>query len=105
PPSLQALGHTRRLPDAGHIHHYAAAEDPGALAQERQAFDAVSAGLPGPRCTENSAALCSDAPLPSFEADHWLRAGLLLYGASALPGRSGSELGLRPAMSLHARLL
>jgi alanine racemase len=102
---LQALVHAGRLAGAGHFHHYAAAEDPGALAQERQAFDAVSAGLPGPRCTENSAALCSDAPLPSFEADHWLRAGLLLYGASALPGRSGSELGLRPAMSLHARLL
>lgn len=102
---VQALAQNRLLAAAGHLHHYAASDDPRALALERQAFAHVTDGLPGLRCTGNSAALCSDVPVPIHPAGQWLRCGLLLYGASALPGLTGAELGLRPAMSLHARLL
>lgn len=102
---LHALSRVGALAGAGHLHHYASAEDPQALAAERQAFAAVTAGMPGPRCTGNSAALCSHSTVAETAHGQWLRCGLLLYGASALPGRTGAELGLRPAMSLHARLL
>ncbi|MFA7668620.1 MAG: alanine racemase [Burkholderiaceae bacterium] len=102
---LQALAQNGRLAAAGHLHHYAMAEDAQALATEQQAFARVTAGLPGPHSTGNSAALCGVAPGPIHPAGHWLRCGLALYGASALPGRTGAQLGLRPAMSLHARLL
>lgn len=102
---LHALAMQGRLAGAGHLHHYACAEDPVSLALEREAFDALTAGLPGPRCSGNSASLCSDAPQTYSAKDEWLRCGLALYGASALPGRSGPELGLRPAMSLQAPLL
>lgn len=102
---LHALAVAGALAGAGHLHHYAAAEDPRALALERQAFAAATAGLPGPRCTGNSAALCGDAAVAAHGAGQWLRCGLLLYGASALPGKTGAQLGLRPAMSLRARLL
>ncbi len=102
---LQSLVHRGILTAAGHLHHYAASEDPAALDLERRGFAAVTEGLPGPHCTGNSAALCGDAAVPIHHAGQWLRCGLLLYGASALPGRTGAELGLRPAMSLRARLL
>lgn len=102
---LHALARDGALAAAGHLHHYAMAEDPQALAAERQAFAQATAGLPGPHSTGNSAALCGNAPWPAHAAGHWLRCGLALYGASAVPGRNGARLGLRPAMSLHARLL
>lgn len=102
---LRELVQSGKIAGAGHLHHYAAAEDPQALPQERQAFESEVGFLPGPRCTGNSAALCGDLPETLHPDGHWLRSGLLLYGGSALPGRHGADLGLRPAMSLHAPLL
>jgi len=102
---LQALKAQGRIAEAGHLHHYAAAEDPESLVQERQEFARLIEGLPGPHCTGNSAALCGPLPEPLHPGGHWLRCGLLLYGASALPGATGAQLGLRPAMSLRARLV
>ncbi len=40
-----------------------------------------------------------------FEGDHWIRPGLSLFGVSPFPGRSGSDLGLRPVMHFEARLI
>lgn len=102
---LTALTEAGVLAGAGHLHHYAASEDPIALARERREFASDTGHLSGPRNTGNSAALCGDHPEDLHRAGHWLRCGLLLYGASALPGFTGPCLGLRPAMSLHARLL
>ena len=36
---------------------------------------------------------------------HWVRPGIMLYGASPLMGRSAAELGLLPVMGLEARLI
>lgn len=91
--------------EAGHLHHYATAEDPEALRLEREEFARVVGQLPGPRSTGNSAALCGELPEPIVPGQHWLRCGLLLYGASAVPGITGLELGLRPSMSVHSRLV
>ncbi len=102
---LQVLAASGALGGAGHLHHYACAEDPAELALEQKAFDTITAGLPGPRCSGNSAALCSHASVYEGQTSQWLRCGLALYGASALPGITGPQLGLRPAMSLRARLL
>ncbi len=102
---LLALVQSGTLIGAGHLHHYAASEDAQALQFERQSFACATAQLPGPYCTANSAALCGEGPGPLHEGGHWLRCGLLLYGASALPPSTGPELGLQPAMNLHARLL
>ena len=102
---LKALADTGVIEEAGHLHHYAASEDPQALSLERQAFFRTIEGLDGPHCTGNSAALCGVGPGPLSPLGHWLRCGLLLYGASAVAPVTGPQLGLRPAMSLHARLL
>lgn len=102
---LKALVEAGTLLQAGHLHHYAAAENPAMLVQEREEFLAGVGQLPGPHNTGNSAALCGEHPETIHAAGHWLRCGLLLYGASALPGVTGPDLGLRPAMSLRAPLL
>ncbi len=57
-------------------------------------FTAVTRGLPGERSIANSAGLCA---WPEARAD-WVRPGLMLYGLSPFPDRSGAELGLRPVM-------
>jgi len=36
---------------------------------------------------------------------HWVRPGVMLYGASPLKGRTAAELGLRPVMRLATRLI
>jgi len=83
--------------------HLACADEPeGAFHQAQvQRFLALTEGLPGERSLANSAALLSR---PDLALD-WVRPGIALYGASPFPGTMGAELGLRPAMTLHARLL
>lgn len=83
--------------------HFACADRPehplNAVQLER--FDRAVRGLDGPHCLANSAALLN---LPQTRRD-WVRAGLLLYGVSPLPDCTGTDLGLRPAMTLESRLI
>lgn len=87
----------------GLMSHLASADlkdDPeNALQLER--FQQATAGLPGARSLANSAAMLNFA---EAQAD-WIRPGLLLYGVSPLSGVSGAELGLRPVMTLHSRVI
>lgn len=92
-----------RVTGVGHMNHYAAADQPGGIAPARAAFEALTAGLPGPRSTCNSAALLGCPSLAA--ADQWVRPGLALFGASPLPGRSAAQFGLQPAMSLHSTVV
>jgi len=64
-------------------------------------FEAATAGLPGPRSLANSAAVLG---WPRSHGD-WVRPGGALYGLSVAAGRSGADFGLRPAMTLHTRLI
>jgi len=83
--------------------HFACADDAGDALNRRQLerFDFATAGLEGPRCLANSAALLN---FPDARRD-WVRVGLLLYGASPLADRDGPALGLEPAMTLESRLI
>jgi alanine racemase len=83
--------------------HFAASDDFDGLQTRDQiaAFDAACSGLPGPRSLSNSAAVLG---WPAASAD-WVRPGGALYGISVVPGRSGADFGLRPAMSLGSRLI
>jgi len=83
--------------------HFACADEPGHPLTTRQ-LDSFRdlADLPvDGRSLANSAAILS---LPPAHQD-WLRPGIMLYGASPFGGRSAAELGLRPAMTLSARLI
>jgi len=88
---------------AGWITHLACADDTGNAMTQRQVevFERSLQGLPGPRSIANSAGLIA---WPQARAD-WVRPGLMLYGASPMPGQTGADLGLRPAMRVESRLI
>lgn len=88
------------LAGLGHLQHYASSEEAQPLREERLAFQTLITDLPGPVCTENSAALLSDPASAASTA--WVRSGIALYGVSPLAGLTGHDLGLRPAMTLQA---
>lgn len=83
--------------------HFAASDEfEGAQTRAQIAcFEEVTAGLPGPRSLANSSAVLG---WPRSHAD-WVRPGGALYGLSVVPGRSGADFGLRPAMALQTRLV
>ncbi|MFP4208821.1 MAG: alanine racemase [Wenzhouxiangella sp.] len=85
------------------VSHFATAEaaDDRLVSEQMARFDRAVSALEGEHCLANSAAILN------HPATHrqWVRAGILLYGISPLPGRTGPELGLKPAMTLEAELL
>lgn len=87
----------------GWITHLSCADEPDNPATRLQvkAFGEALGTLPGARSIANSAGLLA---WPEARTD-WVRPGLMLYGASPLPGRGGRELGLRAAMNLSSRLI
>lgn len=87
----------------GWITHLACAdevENP-ATPQQITAFNAALQEVTGPRSIANSAGLLA---WPGARVD-WVRPGLMLYGASPLPGKVGSDLGLKPVLTLQSRLI
>lgn len=96
----------RALPQIGEIRwmtHFACADENDREISEAQmgAFTSAIGTLPGERSLANSAAL------QAFPASHgdWVRPGGMLYGLSTFARRMGSDLGLKPAMSLSTRLI
>ncbi|BCX82861.1 alanine racemase [Methylomarinovum caldicuralii] len=83
--------------------HLACADetDNPATAEQLRHFGRLCEGTAFERSCANSAAILA---WPQSHGD-WVRPGLMLYGISPFPGRSGAELGLRPAMAFRARLI
>lgn len=74
---------------------------PVGIAEQLRVFDRACSGLRLARCVANSAALVLH-PQVGGEA---VRPGIALYGATPMAGRPAASFGLRPAMSLTARVL
>lgn len=87
----------------GWITHLACADEAENPATSNQiaAYNTALQGVAGPRSIANSAGLLA---WPATRVD-WVRPGLMLYGASPLPGKTGVELGLKPALTLQSRLI
>jgi len=64
-------------------------------------FNRAIEGFPGQRSIANSAGIIG---WPNVISD-WVRPGLMLYGCSPFAGKTGTDFGLRPVMSLHARVI
>jgi alanine racemase len=64
-------------------------------------FAQACGALPGPRNIANSAGILA---WPESHAD-WVRPGIMLYGVSPFEGEQGTEIGLRPVMSLCSELI
>ena len=87
----------------GLMTHFAEADavDSEATTQQISLFNKVTSHLQGPRSLANSAGILA---WPAAHAD-WVRPGLMLYGASPFPNKTGLDHGLQPVMTLWSRLI
>jgi alanine racemase len=92
-----------RAAGIGHLNHYGQADEEDSMAKADASFRKTTSGLPGMVSTCNSAALLRK--VNHSPTTDWARPGVMLYGVSPLPGIAGSHLGLKPAMTLTARLI
>lgn len=85
------------------ITHFANADDllDDKTRRQVELFNDAVQGYPGQRSIANSAGIIG---WPNIISD-WVRPGLMLYGCSPFPGKTGADFGLKPVMSLHSRLI
>jgi alanine racemase len=83
--------------------HFANADDlnDGKTARQIELFHASIRTYPGERSIANSAGVLAWRD----SLAEWVRPGVMLYGISPFPGKCGRDLGLKPLMSLHSRLI
>lgn len=83
--------------------HFARSDefDVESTSQQIHRFKAATADLAGERSLANSAAVLG---WPQAHVD-WIRPGGALYGISVVAGKTGSDFGLRPAMTFSTRLI
>ena len=88
---------------AGLMTHLANADDPtdASVMAQLHCLATCCPTYTGPRCIANSAGIIA---WPTSHAD-WVRPGLMLYGASPCQDRSAEHIGLRPVMTLSAKLI
>lgn len=88
----------------GIMSHFASADEPdsASLAAQLQALPELQRQFPALAFSfANSAAICG---LPNTQA-HWVRPGIMLYGASPFAEQQAEALGLAPVMSLYAPVI
>ncbi len=83
--------------------HLADADNPDRAFTEAQIkkFAEITHAISAPKSILNSAGIVA---YPDALAD-WVRPGIMLYGVSPFSQRSGIEMGLRPVMTLSAKLI
>lgn len=81
--------------------HFATADEDFGIDWQWQRFIARAEAAKLPISAANSAALLR---YPETRRD-WVRAGIMLYGASPFAGVSAEQLGLKPAMTLQSRII
>jgi alanine racemase len=129
--AAQAFARLRALPNVASdivlMTHFAASDefDKPMTAEQIARFEEATRDLPGERALANSAGVLgwpearasptrsrprqSDSrqsdPGQSDPRQYWVRVGGLLYGLSVVEGKSGTDLGFEPVMTLAAKLI
>jgi alanine racemase len=83
--------------------HFAASDefDNALTADQTATFEQATHDLSGPRALGNSAGMLG---WPAARGD-WVRVGGLLYGLSVVAGKTGTDLGFEPVMTLSTKLI
>ncbi|MGZ8190933.1 MAG: alanine racemase [Methylococcaceae bacterium] len=83
--------------------HFANADDKqdAMTLRQIQLFNDTVAGYPGERSMANSAGILAWRQALT----DWVRPGVMLYGISPFPESTGEQIGLKPIMGLHSRLI
>ncbi|MBA3660103.1 MAG: alanine racemase [Gammaproteobacteria bacterium] len=98
---LNALPHIKK--PIGLMTHFAEADllDSSMTLQQINCFNQIANRYDVPKSLANSAAIIA------WKEAHgdWVRPGLMLYGASPFPQKTGLDHGLKPVMTLTSRLI
>jgi alanine racemase len=81
--------------------HFACADEARGVSGQLDVFNELASAYRVPRSLANSAALLR---YPNTHGD-WVRPGIMLYGASPFADKTAQELHLRPAMTLHSKII
>lgn len=83
--------------------HFSNADDilNNKTAKQISSFKKLTSNLEGECCTANSAAIISWQESHM----HWVRPGIMLYGASPFSDKTGLKLNLKPVMTLSSRII
>lgn len=83
--------------------HFATADESAhpLISAQLNRFEALIEGHAAPRSIGNSAGVLAGLAAE----DHWVRAGIALYGSSPLSAQSADELGLEPVMTLESEVI
>lgn len=106
PAVMEKLKRHAAVRDITLMTHFSHADEAAGIAAQMEVFEALAAPYRAARSLANSAALLR---YPQTHAD-WVRPGIMLYGASPF-GHGGAgqpdtrQLGLKPAMTLHSRII
>ena len=103
PAVVQTLKSLRHVRIEGVMSHLANADDLSDFTtkNQRRTFLDAAQEYSYPLSLANSAGVLG---WPGTHLD-WVRPGIMLYGCSPIQGRSEAKLGLRPAMTLEARII
>lgn len=109
PDAWRRLASLPGVRSVGLVTHFARADEPatGHTAQQIAVFRSLQSvlqaetGHPVPDSLANSAGILA---WPAAQGS-WVRPGIMLYGSSPFADRSAEELGLKPVMTLHSRLI
>jgi alanine racemase len=98
---LERLGGDARIGSITLMTHFACADDARGITEQHERFLPAARARPLPHSIANSATILR------FPQAHgqWIRPGIMLYGASPFAEEPASELGLRPVMTLTARII
>lgn len=99
-----ALAALRSNPGIGEITlltHFSNADDERGVAWQLERLERIAGGAGLPRSLANSAAILR---YPETHCD-WIRPGIMLYGCSPFPDKTGLALGLKPAMTLASEVI
>jgi alanine racemase len=98
---IERLRRHRAVRDITLMTHFANADEARGVAEPLALFSDIAAPHRVARSLANSAALLR---YPETHGD-WVRPGIMLYGASPFAEVSAQQLGLKPAMTLHSRII
>ncbi|MDH4284621.1 MAG: alanine racemase, partial [Gallionellaceae bacterium] len=101
PAVMEKLKNHPAVRDITLMTHFSHADEAEGVAAQVELFNTLAASYRTARSLANSAALLR---YPSTHAD-WVRPGIMLYGASPFAETTAQQLGLRPAMTLHSRII
>lgn len=101
--AYQRLRQCNRVNSINLMTHFASADDVNDDKTSTQIalFNATLVGIPGERSMANSAAILGWEQ----SVTDWVRPGVMLYGISPFEHATGQQLGLKPVMELHSRLI